>query len=210
MIIAIEAASGDLSLALAADDGVAFARDAWSADRRRTGELMPRLLSLLERNGHGLNEATGLAVGIGPGSFTGLRVAMSIAKGVAFALDRPIVGVPSLVAWLDAEPRAESAMARAGAQEAFLLERATGALRVVGPDEARTRDGLVVASAELRGAFELQNSTPPFRAAEAVARLAVARLAATDGGDDLERLEPGYLRGPRGIGPVKEEAVRWL
>ena len=49
-----------------------------------------------------------MAVGVGPGSFTGLRVGMGLAKGIALARHVPIVGVPSLVAWLVAEPEAVS------------------------------------------------------------------------------------------------------
>ncbi|HET8572174.1 MAG TPA: tRNA (adenosine(37)-N6)-threonylcarbamoyltransferase complex dimerization subunit type 1 TsaB [Candidatus Limnocylindria bacterium] len=210
MIIAIDAAATDLSLALAAPDGAELAGDGWSADQRRTHELLPRLLALIERSGHVLEEASALAVGIGPGSFTGLRVAMSLAKGLAFSLGRPIVGVPSLVAWLEAEPDARVALARAGAREAFLLDRASGELRIVDPEAARTAPGPAVAATELADAFELTGARPPFGAASAIARLAAERLAAEPAGDDLDRLEPGYLRGPRGIGQVQEGAVRWL
>ena len=210
MIIAIDAAATDLSLALAAPDGAELAGDGWSADRRRTHELLPRLLALIERSGHVLEEASALAVGIGPGSFTGLRVAMSLAKGLAFSLGRPIVGVPSLVAWLEAEPDGRVALARAGAREAFLLDRASGELRIVDPEAARTVPGPAVAATELADAFELTGARPPFGAASAIARLAAERLAAEPAGDDLDRLEPGYLRGPRGIGQVQEGAVRWL
>lgn len=209
MIIAIEAASSDLSLALAAPDGRELASDGWTADQRRTHELLPRLLALIERSGHALEEVSVLAVGIGPGSFTGLRVAMSIAKGLAFALERPIVGVPSLAAWLDAEPQARFALARAGAREAFLLDRSSGELRVVGPEEAATTGPAVVAT-ELAEAFGMSGTRPPFAAAATIARIAAERLADAPQGDDLETLEPGYLRGPRGIGRVQEGAVTWL
>ncbi len=210
MIIAIDAAATDLSLALAAPDGAELASEGWSADHRRTHELLPRLLALIERSGHVLEEASALAVGIGPGSFTGLRVAMSLAKGLAFSLGRPIVGVPSLVAWLEAEPDARVALARAGAREAFLLERASGELQIVDPDTARAAPAPAVAAIELADAFGLAGTRPPFAAASAIARLAAGRLAAEPAGDDLDRLEPGYLRGPRGIGQVQEGAVRWL
>lgn len=209
MIIAIEAASSDLSLALAAPDGRELASDGWTADQRRTHELLPRLLALIERSGHALEEVSVLAVGIGPGSFTGLRVAMSIAKGLAFALERPIAGVPSLAAWLDAEPQARFALARAGAREAFLLDRSSGELRVVGPEEAATTGPAVVAT-ELAEAFGMSGTRPPFAAAATIARIAAERLADAPQGDDLETLEPGYLRGPRGIGRVQEGAVTWL
>jgi tRNA threonylcarbamoyladenosine biosynthesis protein TsaB len=210
VIIALEAASTDLSLALATPDGRELAGAGWTADQRRTHELLPRLLALIEQSRRSLEEMSAVAVGIGPGSFTGLRVAMSIAKGLAFALERPIVGVPSLAAWLDAEPDASFALARAGAREAFLLDRAAGELRVVGPEEATAAGGTGVVATELAQAFGLTASRPPFGAAVTIARIAAERLAAEPAGDDLETLEPGYLRGPRGIGRVQEGAVTWL
>ena len=98
--------------------------DGWSAGQRQAHELLPRLLALLERTAAASATVTALAVGIGPGSFTGLRVGMSVAKGLAFALERPIVGVPSLAAWLASEPDAAAAVARAGARDAYLLRAA--------------------------------------------------------------------------------------
>ena len=51
---------------------------------------------LLRRCGLSVRELTAIAVGIGPGSFTGLRIALSYAKGVALATGCAVVGVPSL------------------------------------------------------------------------------------------------------------------
>lgn len=203
MIVAIDSSSTDLSLALSAPDGGIVASDGWSSDRRQGHELLPRLLDLLERQGGGLDEVGALAVGLGPGSFTGLRVGLSLAKGLALALNRPLVGVPSLTAWLEAEPEALAAIGRAGAREAYLLLRDESEPRVVDrddlPDRASARR--VVAPSELAEAFDLRLAVPPYGAAAAVARRAARRLAEEPGGDDLARLEPTYLRAPRGIGP---------
>jgi len=209
MIIAIDGASTDLSVALAAPDGSSIDDDAWSTPFRQSGELLPRLLALLERNGRDFDDVSALAVGTGPGSFTGLRVAMALAKGLAFALARPIIGVPSLVAWLTAEPDAVAALARAGARDAYMLERTEAQIRVVDRDDVAARTEVVAAPAELAAAFELAGARSP-RAASAIARLAAARLAIQPGGDDLTRLEPIYLRAPRGVIASPEGAVKWL
>ena len=111
MIVAIESASTDPSVAVTADDGEPLAVDGWSGGPGQGREIMPRLLAAVERAGRRLGETTAVAVGIGPGSFTGLRVGMSLAKGIAFGLEVPIVGIPSLVAWLAAEPDARAALA---------------------------------------------------------------------------------------------------
>jgi len=208
MIIALESASSDPSIALAAPDGVAIAVDGWSSGARGGSDLLPRLLELLANEGRGLDGASAMAVGIGPGSFTGLRVAMSLAKGLAMALAIPVVGVPSLEAWLDAEPAASAAVARAGAREAFLLARgATEPLISSRAEVATILEGKrIVAPTELAASFRLADTIPPHRAAAAVASAAASRLAVDPAGDDLERLEPAYLRAPRGIGPSAEVA----
>ncbi len=210
MIIAIESASSDPSLALASTDGVALAADGWAGEGRQASELLPRLLVLLARAGRDLREATALAVGVGPGSFTGLRVSMSLAKGMALALHVPVVGVPSLEAWLEAEPRAAAAVTRAGAQDAYLLTRGTSEPQIVAAADLRALVGgsLLSAPSELALAFGLSGTLPPREAAPAVARMAALRLSLDPGGDDLARLEPWYLRAPRGV-PSSEAESRW-
>jgi tRNA threonylcarbamoyladenosine biosynthesis protein TsaB len=210
VIIALESASSDPSLALAAPDGTAFAEDGWAGEGRQASELLPRLLTLLAGAHREVGEATAIAVGIGPGSFTGLRVSMSLGKGIALALGVPLVGVPSLAAWLEAAPDARAAVARAGAQDAFVLIRGEAEPRIVPAGELPAIAGgsLIVAPSELAAAFGLTGAVPPHEAALAVARMAAARLATDPGGDDLEVLEPQYLRAPRGIG-VPSVVTTW-
>lgn len=211
MIVAIEAASTDLGLAIAEPDGSIVADDAWTSPRRQSAELLPRLLALLDREGRGLHELTGIGVGSGPGSFTGLRVAMALAKGLAVALRRPIVAVPSLGAWLEADPGAQVAIARAGARDAYLQARGPTGPVIVDRDTLADRlDGLaVVAPAELALDFGLGDARPP-RGAPAIARATAARLADDPIGDDPRTVEPIYLRAPRGVASEAEGEVRWL
>ncbi|MEO8509945.1 MAG: tRNA (adenosine(37)-N6)-threonylcarbamoyltransferase complex dimerization subunit type 1 TsaB [Chloroflexota bacterium] len=205
MILGIETASTDTSVALAADDGTLVAVDGRSGDARQNGTLLPRVQALL--GGRGLREVSRIGVGIGPGSFTGLRVGLSLAKGLAHALGVPIVGVPSLEGWLAAEPEADAALCRAGAREAYLLPRGETEPLVVEPDAAAelSQRRIVIAPAELVAAFGLVGTVAPHRAAAAVARLAAGAAPS-----DLASLEPGYGRPPRGLGPVPEGIVRWL
>jgi tRNA threonylcarbamoyl adenosine modification protein YeaZ len=199
VILAIESASTDVSIAIAEPDGTLRQVDGWSAGQRQSHELLPRVMALLEADRLGLDALTALAVGVGPGSFTGLRVGMSVAKGLAVVLERPIVGVPSLPAWLESEPEARAALARAGAREAYLLRREAGAPEIVDRDDLPALGERLVAPFELVEAFELADTVPPQRAAAAVARQAAERLRADPAGDDLARLEPAYLRAPRGV-----------
>lgn len=203
MIVAIESSSTDISLAVGDGDGTPLASDAWTSDRRQGHELLPRLMGLLSSRGLALQELAAVAVGTGPGSFTGLRVGMSVAKGLAMGVGCPIVGVPSLTAWLAAEPSAAAAVGRAGARELYLLERGSAEPRIVTPgDDGLTVNGTVVAPVEVAAAFGIDAAISPAAAAVAVLAAAAARLHADPGGDDLARLEPSYLRAPRGIGQV--------
>jgi tRNA threonylcarbamoyl adenosine modification protein YeaZ len=205
MILAIESASTDPSVAVAKRDGTILHIDGWNAGPRQAHELLPRLLAALELSGGSLADVVAIGIGTGPGSFTGLRVGMSVAKGLAFALQRPIIGVPSLAAWLAAEPEADAAVARAGARDAYLLVRGEALPGIVDRDQLATARGRVVAPTELAAAFGLDDAIPPVRGASAVAAAVAARLNADPGGDDLDRLEPVYLRAPRGIGPARAE-----
>jgi tRNA threonylcarbamoyl adenosine modification protein YeaZ len=211
VIVAIEAASTDLSLALAGPDGTVIAEDAWASSRRQSAELLPRLLALLDREGRALSDVTGIGVGSGPGSFTGLRVAMALAKGLAVALGCPLVAVPSLTAWLDADLDADVAIARAGARDAYVLPRGAAGPMIVDRDDLRGRlDGLTpIAPAEVAAAFEVDGAHAP-RGARAIARATAARLAEDPGGDDPRTIEPIYLRAPRGLPADAEGEVRWL
>lgn len=209
MIVAIEAASGDISLALAELDGSTIRETAWTSDQRQSAELLPRLLALLD--GRGPAGVSAVAVGTGPGSFTGLRVAMALAKGLAVGLGRPILGEASLPAWLEASPDAVAAVARAGAQDAHVLERGADAPLMADAATIAQRfgDRPVVAAGELAAAFGLSRAMPP-RAAAAIARRAAERLASEPDGDDVRLLEPLYLRVPRGVESPSGGEVRWL
>jgi tRNA threonylcarbamoyl adenosine modification protein YeaZ len=202
VILAIESASTDVSIALADADGTVRRVDGWSAGQRQSHELLPRIGALLRAEGGTITALTALAVGTGPGSFTGLRVGMSVAKGLAVALERAIVGVPSLPAWLESEPDAAAAVARAGARDAYLLRRGADAPEIVDRDALAEVIGPYVAPAELMDAFALADAKQPLRAAAAVARQAAVRLRDDPTGDDLSRLEPAYLRAPRGVAHI--------
>jgi tRNA A37 threonylcarbamoyladenosine modification protein TsaB len=132
---------------------------------------------------------------------------MSLAKGLAFGLERPIVGVPSLHAWLAADPGASAALTRAGAREAHVLAR-DDELRVVDRDDLVAVAGPLLAPAELAEAFGLADARRP-RGAAAIARAAAARLERDPAGDDLAGLEPLYVRPPRGVSAKSGEGIRW-
>lgn len=78
------------------------------AGRDHTQQLLPQLQSLLAESGLAFAQIDGLVVGIGPGSFAGVRIGVAAAKGLALALDRPVWGVSSLALLAAAAPPAAS------------------------------------------------------------------------------------------------------
>lgn len=68
----------------------------WESHENHTRSLMPQIVQLLKLVGVQVSELDAIAVATGPGSFTGLRIGLSAAKGLAFSLNAAIVGVPTL------------------------------------------------------------------------------------------------------------------
>lgn len=68
------------------------------ADRKHGEQLAQGILSLLDQLGMKPADLAAYAVGLGPGSFTGLRTSLSLLKGMAIAEPRPVIGVSSLMA----------------------------------------------------------------------------------------------------------------
>ena len=93
-ILAIEQSASRAAAALAQDAHVLAAR-AWSQDRRRTGDLFRILPALLREAGATLASVDLFAVGIGPGSFSGLRAAVAAASGMALPGRKPVLGIGS-------------------------------------------------------------------------------------------------------------------
>jgi tRNA threonylcarbamoyladenosine biosynthesis protein TsaB len=97
VLLAIDTAAPRLQLALLRDDG----RLETLAEDMATGQaerLFPALQELLATAGVTYRDLTRIAVTTGPGSFTGLRIGLSAARGLGLALNVPVLGIPSLFA----------------------------------------------------------------------------------------------------------------
>lgn len=95
MLLAIDTATQVMSLAL--HDGFNLrAEQTWYTSNNHTAELAPAIRALLGRSNLSMRDLTALAVSVGPGSYTGLRIGVSLAKGMASALRLPLVGVSTL------------------------------------------------------------------------------------------------------------------
>lgn len=94
-LLALDAASGrSYACLLLSDEKALFAESEES--RGHSKSLMPMLASLLERAGIGWKDLKMLGLGIGPGSFTGLRIAAASLAGINASLQLPVIPVSSL------------------------------------------------------------------------------------------------------------------
>jgi tRNA threonylcarbamoyl adenosine modification protein YeaZ len=95
MHLAIDTSTDRAGIAIA-DELNVLAELEWSCGQNHSVELMPRLTQLLEQGNIKFEDIKGIVVATGPGSFNGLRVGVSTAKGIAFSLDIPIAGISTL------------------------------------------------------------------------------------------------------------------
>ena len=229
-LLAIETATEACSVALWSDGEV---RERFEIAPRRHAELaLPWADALLAEAGIARAQLDAVAVGRGPGAFTGVRLAIALAQGIALALDRPVVPVSTLavlaaaaaggpaniLACIDARMGEvyAGAFVRDGETLAALDDErvlAPGAVVLpVAPDGAWQGLGTGFAAAggllgeRLGASLECVDATALPRAAD-LARLAAAAFAR---GQALapERVEPAYLRDNVALTLEQQQALR--
>lgn len=106
MLLAIDTSTAQVGLALY-DGNQILGEMTWTTRQHHTTELSPALMGLLARSGVTMEMISALGVAIGPGSFTSLRVGLSLAKGIALARHIPVIGIPTLDIIAAAQPLGE-------------------------------------------------------------------------------------------------------
>lgn len=179
-------------------------------------ELLPAVHEAMERAGVGFGDLAAIAVGLGPGTFTGLRIGVATARALAKANGLPVRGVSSLASLAagmpDDAPRLPLIDAKRGQAYGALYGRGGEQLWppfAASPDELVTRLGdlaeppLAAGDGSLRFRDELQAAGVAVAPAESpvhvVRALSLCRLA-KDVPDALpERVLPDYLREPDAV-----------
>jgi tRNA threonylcarbamoyladenosine biosynthesis protein TsaB len=95
-ILCLETATTNCSVALSENGSVTALMEDRSADYSHAEKLHTFISELLLNKGVGMHELDAIAVSKGPGSYTGLRIGVSAAKGLCYALDIPLISVPTL------------------------------------------------------------------------------------------------------------------
>lgn len=95
MLLAIDTSTRTVGVALFDGDQI-WNETTWTSHDYHTVELAPGIRDILQKSGVGIATVEALAVAIGPGSFTGLRIGLALAKGIVLARHIPIVGIPTL------------------------------------------------------------------------------------------------------------------
>jgi tRNA threonylcarbamoyl adenosine modification protein YeaZ len=228
VVLVMDTATRTPTLALARGDGQLVDERQWVSEHRHGEQLLERLDELLSAAGVDRHELRGVIVGIGPGSFTGLRIGLATAKVIAYSLNVPIVGISTLHAL------ALAAIGGHGARNRLAISLPAGAVdryvqRLSVSDEGQTvmelgpprmavpgasfeeavGDAFLVAVDMAAGGDVSDEAVE--RGASAVAGLGRGlatlgtRALAAGQHDDAARLVPAYVALPRGIAQAAAE-----
>ena len=187
LILAFDTATDRATSALVADGEVLGERVS------RASTLLEALDALLRQAGAHAAELDALAVGIGPGSFTGTRIGLAAARGLALALDVPVAGVSTLTALSTGAPGAEAVI------DAKRSEIFVAGPRVLAPADLEVEPGAVLVgdgAVRYRELFEAAGAeVPPDEDERHLPRARFhAELAGAFGPAEL--VEPIYVRAP--------------
>jgi tRNA threonylcarbamoyladenosine biosynthesis protein TsaB len=220
VLLALDSSTLTLSLALlqrTPDGALELVSEVSHGPPRRLSELLPGAVAqFLAQNGVALREVEAVAVGLGPGSFTGLRVGLATAKGLAYAMKWSLGGASSLAAIAMEGPggrlliptavarrgqlyaakyRREGEQVRAIEPEREMTPAQLAAMLMEGEDSLALGPGIQAYQKELLAhgvPLERLSASPAFPSAAAVARL--TRFPAAYEAAALFSLEPHYVR----------------
>ncbi|HZH03289.1 MAG TPA: tRNA (adenosine(37)-N6)-threonylcarbamoyltransferase complex dimerization subunit type 1 TsaB [Myxococcaceae bacterium] len=217
MFLALDTSTLTLSMALAAHPSGPVLEEVAKGPPARQSELLPAEIgALLERHRLRVADLDGIAVGLGPGSFTGLRIGVATVKGLAYGAGLRVAGVSSLEAVALDGPQGRPLLACAAARKdelyaGLFIREGTGVRRLepdtawevaalgpwlrAHPDAVALGPGLApYREALLRDGLpeDRLNATVPFPRAAAL--LSLARFAERGDRRALFALEPHYVR----------------
>ncbi len=103
MLLAIDSSTRTVGIAIY--DGIqVLSENIWTSRDYHTVELAPAVSDAMAHAGIQMQDLKVLAVATGPGSFTGLRIGLALAKGIALARHLPVIGIPTLEIVAESQP----------------------------------------------------------------------------------------------------------
>ena len=110
MLLAVDTSTQTIGIALY-DDPTVVAEMQWTSPYHHTVELTTAVEQLMKRSRVKPEQLSLLAVALGPGTFTGLRIGLAFIKGLSLALRQPVIGIPTFEYMAAAQPPSENPMA---------------------------------------------------------------------------------------------------
>lgn len=183
-ILAFDTSAAQCAAALLCGDRVWLKIEAM--DKGQAERLLPLLAELLAEAGVAWRDLAAIAVGTGPGNFTGVRISVAAARGLALGLGIPAIGVTRLEALAHGLPRPLTVIEDARRGEVYVqsfTEAGAGVARIATPDDLGAVEVLQTGS----GCEGVAEAMP---LVQAMAQIAAGRL-----GSVQPRPAPFYLRG---------------
>ena len=227
-VLAFDTSAGACSAAVLGPGGAVLARRSELLARGHAERLMPMIREVLAEAGREVTALDLIAVTVGPGAFTGIRIGLAAARGLALASAVPLIGITSLAAAAEAVSEEERAgrpllVAIDSRRGDFFVQLfaaagdATSQPAAVSPDDLPRLlppgDVIVAGDAAAAAASLLREAGRAAAVAEragppdtvAVARLALARFAR---GEPPSSVRPLYLRAPQVTLPSRQSDGR--
>jgi len=210
-ILAIDSATTRVVVAVGTLTGELIDATEWPAGYRHGETLLPTIAALLERLELTSASVAAIVVGTGPGAFTGLRVGIATAKGMAHALGVPLVGVSTADGLLKGAPPDAVLLLPAGPADRLVVVPGQQARLVPAGEDPSVPSGATLVAVDLadRAPADALERGETARAGlgASLLELGAARLAAGQV-DDLAGLVPEYVTLPRGVKTESGE-VSW-
>lgn len=208
-ILAIDCATTQVVVATGSPAGRIDGLTTWQAGYRHGETLLPTIGRVLGEGNIRRSRLVAIVVGTGPGAFTGLRVGLATAKGLAHGLGIPIVGVSTGSALLAAATATDGFAGRpvvllpAGPSDRLVIRADRPPELLVAGTEPELAVGETLVAIDLDGRADAsaveRGEAARAGLGAALIELGAARLAADRAGDDLARLVPEYVTLPRGV-----------
>jgi tRNA threonylcarbamoyladenosine biosynthesis protein TsaB len=207
LLLAFDTATAAITVAL--HDGTHVLEERTVIDGRRHGEMLgPGIAHVLATAGASASDLTGIAVGVGPGPFTGLRVGLMTARAMADALSIPVIGVCTLdivaAAVVSADPFLVATDARR--HEVYWATYDASGVRTDGPHVDRPADVEWIGPAYGAGALMYRETFVSARRPDLPEAGVLASMVAAGAAAELPP-EPLYLRRPDAVEPAARKAV---